>query len=89
VTDEAKPKRVRGQKEQEAYYRAGFCDGLAHALHEMKLERSKQEARDLAMRDGAARLREAPLVPKRTRRKRGEERPPNSAHSASESAGPI
>ena len=79
MTDETKPKRVRGQKEQEAAYRAGFCDGLAHALTEMKLERSKQEARDLAMRDGAARLREAPPIPKRTRRKRGDDRPTATA----------
>ena len=69
MTDETKPKRQRGQREREAAYLAGFLAGLEHALTEMRAERDKLQARDLAIRDGLALLCEVPIV-KRTRRKR-------------------
>lgn len=85
MTDETKPKRVRGHKEREAAYRQGFLDGLTHAKAELASQRALDAERDEAMRAGLTKLRATPVV-RRPRRKKDEKPPPPAIIHSSASA---
>lgn len=71
MTDETKPKRVRGLKEREAAYCAGFREGLEYAQRDALDRAVIDEQRERAMADGLKRLRtDATSAPKRTRQKK-------------------
>lgn len=73
MTDETTPKRLRGQKERERLYRAGFLDGLVHAAQEHAEKRDIDAKRDGAVVTGLRRyLAAESSAPKRTRRKKAE-----------------
>lgn len=70
MSDEKAP-RIRGQKEREAAYRAGFVDGIAHAHAEAKRLREVEEDRATAIDIGLQKYRRTMSAePRRTRRKR-------------------
>jgi hypothetical protein len=71
MTDETKPKRMRGLKEREEAYRAGFLAGLEHAHKEIASQRALEAARGVAVATGIESfLAGAGAARKRTRRTR-------------------
>lgn len=69
MADTERPKRLRGAKQAEEFYRAGFLDGLLHGSTEAHEKRAIDAKRDDAVRLGLQRLREQMAAkPKRTRR---------------------
>lgn len=69
MTDETKPKRVRGLKEREAAYRAGYQDGMRDAVQEIEARQAMDAIREARIGEGLKRLRtDATSAPKRTRR---------------------
>lgn len=76
MSDETKPKRVRGTRLLEQGYRAGFRDGFLNGKlagqELLDLQKREAEKCERDLQAGLARVREAKTdEPKRTRRKRG------------------
>lgn len=69
MADTERPKRLRGAKLLEEGYRAGFADGLRHAIAEIEARQGLDYTRETTILSGLAHLRSQKAnVPKRTRR---------------------
>lgn len=71
MSDDTTPRRVRGQKDQDAAYRAGYIDGYQAGLDYARKLKDEDAEREKLIARGLERHRaERAGVPKRTRRKR-------------------
>lgn len=83
MTDETTPKRVRGLKEREAAYRAGYQDGMRDAVQEIEARQAMDHIREARMAEGFKRLHAAATsAPKRARRTKAEREAARMAESA-------
>lgn len=70
MSDETKPARIRGLKEREAAYKAGFADGCAHAHTEIAAQRRLEVERETAAEYGWKRVASEVAPTRRTRKRK-------------------
>lgn len=71
MTDETKPKRLRGAKLLEQGYRAGYRDGMRDTITEIEARTAMDTIREERIQTGLAKFRsQKTSEPRRTRKRR-------------------